>query len=160
MDASEAGTQDLAELTPDPIFGTMVDQAQAVARAAGWEMYQTEDGCGGASRPLHELKSISSLIDPSAAQKMYLFTARDMIARNEGEQASMTWVPSLAASWRLHPAMSRIWPKRCGRTGEKTGGMSRSREIIRRLASAIPRHSIGSGRHSAGRGGRDAWTGF
>ncbi len=71
----------------DPIFRALIDQAQSAARAAGWDTYQTEDGRVAARRLQHEREYIHSLASPVAAQKIYLYAARDMIARNQGEQA-------------------------------------------------------------------------
>ena len=68
-------------------FADLISGAQAAAAAAGWTTYVTEDGWVGARRPQHELDYIHSLARPDLAQKVYLYAARDMIARNRGEQA-------------------------------------------------------------------------
>ena len=70
----------------DP-FTDLISGAQATAAAAGWTTYVTEDGWVGARRPQHELDYIHSLARPDLAQKVYLYVARDMIARDQGEQA-------------------------------------------------------------------------
>src|ERR1019366_8700731 len=70
----------------DP-FADLISGVQAAAQAAGWTTYVTEDGWVGARRPQHELDYIHSLARPDLAQKVYLYAARDMIARNRGEQA-------------------------------------------------------------------------
>jgi hypothetical protein len=65
----------------------LVAAVQSAAAAAGWTIWETEDGRVGARRPQHELDYIHGLANPDAAQKIYLYAARVMIALNEGEQA-------------------------------------------------------------------------
>jgi hypothetical protein len=78
---------------PDPIFQAFIEQAQAEFRAAGWETYRTEDGRIINRRPQYQLDYIREQLQRTAAtsrasaQKLYLYVARDLIARNRGEQA-------------------------------------------------------------------------
>lgn len=75
---------------PDPVdlnlFGSnsLIEQAQSIAAAAGWTCYETEDGRKGAILPPDLRTSRGS---SEGAQRVYIYAARDMIARNRGEQA-------------------------------------------------------------------------
>ncbi len=74
---------------PDPVdlnlFGsnTLIEQAQSTAAAAGWTCYQTEHGRRGAILPPHLRTNRGS---PGAAQRVYLYTAKDIINRGQREE--------------------------------------------------------------------------
>jgi hypothetical protein len=74
----------------DPIFAAMVEQAQGAAAAAGWTLYETEDGCRGAVRPERiQGHPRAGLIvgNSAAAQRVYLYAAQEAYRRGDRDAA-------------------------------------------------------------------------